>query len=425
MMQKGMRYHAFFAVAVILTFCVPPLCPQERAEGINPDKKITSIEINGLKRTKLHIAMYPLEKFLGRDRSNLDLNEVHAAVVETGILEPLEIELVDAGDALTLRIEVKEKWSVFPVPLVLANSGEVSFGLFFADTNAFGLRDMAALGGIYGNLGRMAVALYQHTPNRKGQIGWGTFFMYGRQEREDVDRDENRHRLYTADQFSVTASLNYPFAEYFSASFSLSFTDISLIEDLGDLNRPDSGARLLGFSPGFSIKDSRWDGFLLSRRSVSLSYGYNLALSGLSYHEAQLTSIYEQPLLPGFRFNFRSGLSWKFEAGSDTDSLYEEGPQRAQVDILPPKFSAMRYAGFSAGLEKYLFKVSWGTLSLMGAWQCVFSDGPISGVEFDHGPSVGTRFYLSSLALPAFGAGLAYNMNSGLFQFAFSLGMGF
>ena len=420
-----MKFNAFFTAVVFLTFCGLPLCPQENSGGITSAGKVTAIEINGLKRTRLHIARYPLEKFLGRDGSTLDLNEVRAAVIETGILEPLEIELVEAGDVLTLRIEVKEKWSVFPVPLVLANSGEVSFGLFFADTNAFGLRDTAALGGIYGNLGRMAVALYQHTPNRKGQPGWGTFFMYGRQEREDVDKDENAHRLYTADQLSATASLNYPFTEYFSGSFSLSFTDISLIEDPRDLNRPDSGARLLGFSPGLSIKDSQWDGFLLSRRSVSLSYGYNLALSGLSHHEAQLTSIYEQPLIPGFRFNFRSGLSWKSEAGPDTDSLYEEGPQRAQVDILPPKFSAMRYAGFSAGLEKYLFKVSWGTLSLMGAWQCVFSDGPISGVEFDHGPSVGTRFYLSSLALPAFGAGLAYNMNSGLFQFAFSIGMGF
>jgi len=419
-----MRHNAFAAVAVFLTLCSPPLCPQEKTGEGNPAGNVAAIEISGLKRTKQHIAMYSLEKFLGRDGSTLDLNEVHAAVIETGILEPLEIGLIENGDSLTLHIEVKEKWSVFPVPLVLVNSGEVSFGLFFADTNAFGLRDTAALGGIYGNSGGMAVVMYQHTPNRRGQPGWGTFFMYGRHEREDVDRDENRHRLYTTDQLSFTAALNYPFTEYFSGSLSLSLKDISLKENTGDLNLPDSGARLLGFSPGLSIKDSRWDGFLLSRRSLSLSYGYNLALIGPSYHEVQLTCIYEQPLIPGFRFNFHSGLSWKSRAGSGADSLYEEGPQRAQVDILPPQFSARNYAGFSAGLEKHLFKVNWGTLSVMGAWQCVFSDGPISGLEFDHGPSVGTRFYLSSLALPAFGAGLAYNMSSGLFQFAFNIGMG-
>ena len=249
--------------------------------------------------------------------------------------------------------------------------------------------------------------------------------MYGRHEREDVDRDENTHRLYTADRLGFSAGLNYPFTEYFSGSLSLSFTDIALKENPGDLNRPDSGARHMGISPSLSIRDSLWDGFLLSSRSVSLSYGYKLALIGPSYHEAQLTCIYEKPLLPGFRFNFRSGLSWRSLVTSGDASLYEEGPQRAQVDILPPNYSARNYAGFSAGLEKHLFKVSWGTLSVMGAWQCVFSDGPISGLEFDHGPSVGTRFYLSSLALPAFGAGLAYNMNSGLFQFAFNIGMGF
>jgi hypothetical protein len=95
------------------------------------------------------------------------------------------------------------------------------------------------------------------------------------------------------------------------------------------------------------------------------------------------------------------------------------------VSILPRDFSARHYAGFSAGLEKHIYKAAWGTLSVQGSWQGVFSDGPVSGFEFNHGPALGVLFYLSRVAIPAIGGGAAYNMKSGLFQAAFSVGMAF
>jgi hypothetical protein len=115
----------------------------------------------------------------------------------------------------------------------------------------------------------------------------------------------------------------------------------------------------------------------------------------------------------------KSGAVWK----SSTDPLYEGGPSSAQVDILPGDFAARNYAGLSAGLEKYIVSFRWGTLSVLGSWQLVFSQGLISGDEFDHGPSAGIRLYLSRIAIPAVGFGAAYNMNSGLFQLTFSIGM--
>jgi len=420
MMLKKFR----FCAAVFLVLRIPLLFAQESAEQENlVSGTITSIEIGGLKRTKPHIARYPLEQFLGRDAETLDLNEVHAAVKDTGVLEPVTVELAETEDGLALRVNVQEKWSFFPVPLVMGGSGEANYGLFLADTNAFGLRDQAAVGGIYGSSGLMAVALYNHTPNRKGSAGWNTAFMYNRQENEDVDSNEHLHRRYTADKFRFSLGLYYPFTGLISGSASLSYANVILRDSDDAINQPEGSVAHIIFSPGFALRSSSWDGYLLSQRTLSLGYTYNFALAGASFHEVHFRGVYEQSLIPGFRVNVRSGAVW--ESGSDP--LFEDGPNRAQVDILPWKFSARHYAGFSAGLEKYLLKTKWGTLSALGSWQCVFSQGPLSDnkVEFNHGPSGGIRFYLSRIAIPALGMGLAYNMTTGIYQFSFSVGIGF
>ena len=435
-LQRRLKYFSFCLLFVFIYVISGPLLfsqnntggelhlteevPLAPAAGSGP---ITSIEVIGLKRTKPHIAKLPLEKFLGREASSLDPNEVQAAVKDTGILEPLEVGFVESSDGIILRVTVLEKWTVFPVPLVIAGSGGSNFGFFLLDSNAFGLRDAAVLGGMYGTSGVSAIAMYQHTPNSSGWPGWNSFFMYSRRENKNEDNEEEVHRRYSADQIRVSLGLQYPITGFLASSMSVSFSDISLRKKSDDLNPPGEGARFLSFSPGLSLRSSSWDGYLLSQKSLALGYTFNRAFSGFFWNETYARGVFEQPIIPGFRIVLRSGAVWKSEADPDVDPLFEDGPQRAQVDILPRNFSARNYAGFSGGLEKYLVKFNWGTLSVFGAWQCVFSHGLISGSEFDNGPSGGIRLYLSRLALPALGTGLAYNMNSKLYQFTFSMGM--
>ncbi|MCL1813295.1 MAG: hypothetical protein FWG29_07220 [Treponema sp.] len=419
--QKGrVQYNCsrpvFFAFAIFLVFCIYPLYSQDEND---PSGYISSIDIIGLRRTKNHVAHYPLEKYIGREASSLDLNEVYATVKDTGILELVSAELIETEEGIVLRLIVKEKWALFPVPLVLAGSGGSNFGFFLVDRNAFGLMDQAVIGGMYGTGGITAVAMYNHAPNQKGQPGWNSLFMYGRREREDQDKDEKTQRLYTTDQLRFSFGLYYPFTGHFTGSAALSFSHISLQKK--DINPPPDGAMLLGFTPGVSLRSSDWDGYLLSQQSLSLTYHYNFAIQGTSYHQMELRAVYEKSIIPGFRLAVKGGAVWT----PGSDPLNEGGPQRAQVDILPRNFSARHYAGFSAGLEKHLVKFQMGALSVLGLWQCVYSDGPISGNEFDYGPSGGLRFYLSQLALPAMGANVAYNLNSGLYQFSFYLGMDF
>ncbi|GHU82320.1 hypothetical protein FACS189468_6390 [Spirochaetia bacterium] len=390
----------------------------DTGEGI-----ITGVSVLGLKRTKPHIAEYPLRKFIGREAADLDIDEVRAAVIDTGILEPLSVEIGDApsGEGKLLLVTVAEKWSIFPLPLVMVGSGGSSFGLFFLDANAFGLNDKFALGAMYGQQEWMGMLMYQNTPDREGVPGWNVTAMFNRKENQDVDRQNRVLRSYNADLIRAGLGISYPFTEYLSGSMNVSFSEIILRESDTALLAPAKGARVLNFSPAVSIRDSDWDGYLLSQRSASLTYTYGLGLIGASTHSVRFQGVFEQSLVPGFRVNVRSGALYNPLA----DSLAESGPQAAQVDILPRNFSARNYAGLSLGLEKYLLKFSQGTLSVLASYQVVYSQGPLSGDEFDHGVSGGIRFFLSKFAFPALGLGVAYNLSAAYFQYSFTMGMSF
>jgi hypothetical protein len=376
---------------------------------------ITSVEVRGLKRTRTKVTDYALEKFIGRDAGSLDINEVKAAVLDTGVLNPVSVEFLPEDGRLLVYVE--EKWSFFPFPLIMINSGETNFGLFLADTNAFGLRDQAAVGGMYGSDEWMGMVLYRNTPERDNFPGWNTAFMYSRQQKEDQNKKEQTLRSYEASFLQASFGFEYPLTRKLNLSLTFSFIDIQILDSV--FNAPEEGSRNIGISPGIAFRSSSWDGYLLSERSLSLSYGYMPAFVGSLFHKLDMRFVFAVPIVPGFLVSIKGDANASIGAGR----VFEDSPRG--VDILPAQFSALHYAGAQAGLEKYLFKARMGTLSAFASWQAVFSSGSLSGETFDHGPAGGIRFYLSRIAIPALGFTVAYNMTTSLPQFSFSLGVGF
>jgi outer membrane protein assembly factor BamA len=304
---------------------------------------ITSIEVTGLKRTKAKVTDYALEKFIGRDAESPGIiNEVKAVIIDTGVLEPVSVELLPEPGGVRLRVSVEEKWSLFPVPLIMVNSGGTNFGLFLADTNAFGLRDQAAVGGMYGADGWMGVALYRNTPERDNFPGWNTVFVYSSRKKEDQNKKEQTLRSYEATLLRASFGLEYPVTGKLNLLFVFSFTEIAVSNPT--LDAPEQGNRSVGFSPGIAYRSSKWDGYLLSERSLSLSYGYMPAFVGSSFHELDMRFVFTIPVVPGFLASLKGGANIKPGAGK----VFEDGPRG--IDILPAKFSTLHYAGALAGV---------------------------------------------------------------------------
>jgi opacity protein-like surface antigen len=265
-------------------------------------------------------------------------------------------------------------------------------------------------------------ALYMAPPNEAGAFGWNLIFLYSQEERRDSDQKNNTLRRFNSASITAGTGLQYQFTEAISAGFSLSYLDRMLRDTEDPLMAPASGARVLRPGAEVSARNSSWDGYLLSEQSAAFGYNFGLGLEDSpSFHAVSLRGVYEKSLLPGFRINSRFGALYK----PDAPLLFESGPDAAQVNILPRSYSALHYAGLSLGLEKFLFRFPFGTVSVLGSWQMVYSQGPLLENKnmFDYGVLGSLSFYMSRIAIPAIGAGVSYNIPADFFQFSFMIGM--
>jgi hypothetical protein len=386
---------------------------------------ITSISISGLKRTRLSTAERPLKKFIGIEADKLDTNEVLAAIINTGILEPVSVEIQETEPGKrVLTVTVQEKWSIFPVPVFIASTEGISAGGAIYDANAFGLNDKLFLAGLYFTGSWLVAGGYMHAPPGGRIPGWSAMGSFSRENREDRDQRYNVLRSFELDTIAFRAGLNSHLLEnsdLLSFSAYVSYEGKILRNQEKAQNGPDEGLHMFSTGVGLSLGKNSWDGYFLSQEEVSLRYGFNVSHTGDYFHALQFRAAWDKSLIPGFRVKVRTGIV--FEPGVPV--LFESSPFASQVAILPRDFTARHYVGASAGLEKYLFKISMGTFSVSAAYQAVYSHGSILEGSFDHGVTGTLSFYLSRLALPAVGVGFAYNVKENYFQGAFSIGMSF
>jgi hypothetical protein len=408
-----------------------PIFAQNPAAGDDAEAsgRITAVSVSGLKRTRPHVAEQALQKFIGREAADLDLNEVKAAILDTRILDPVSVEIADAeagngSPGKLIKAVVREKWSIFPVPIAFFGSGGMGIGAAFYDANAFGLNHQAAIVGTYRAPGWMIMGMYNTTPGqglhgRPGKPGWSGSVFFSRDERRDGDQNDKTLREFNADSLNSSAAAIFRFTDTLGGSLRIGYNNRMLQDRADPILPPESGGQVLRFGPEFSARRSSWDGYLLSEESASLSYAYMQGIDSPSYNSLQFRGTWQKSIVPGFRADIRTGLVYEPEV----PVLFESSPERSAVGILPKSFSAQHYAGLSLGLEKYLYQFSLGTLSLLASWQMVYSHGSILENQFDYGIATSVSLYLSKLAIPAVGAGVAYNIDKDYFQFSFSMGM--
>ncbi|MCL1993556.1 MAG: BamA/TamA family outer membrane protein [Spirochaetes bacterium] len=384
------------------------------------DGTVVGVEVTGLRRTREHIILYPLQRFVGMPAAEIDFAEVRGAVLDTGVLDTVSEELVQTEDGLILYVTVWEMWSIFPAPVFfMTGGGDFNFGFFFADANAFGARHMMVLGGMYGTFGWMGMTLFQYRPTRSGLPELLFLTIYQDSDVRNLDRYETVHRRYSTSSLRFLFGIEQPLSENLSVFFNTRLNHLTIREDEASFNHPQSGATHLRFNPGVSLQTRSRDAYFLSVQGLSLGYYYNWGIPGNSFHEVEFQGVFERPIAYRLRWSIRSGAVWR----SGSDPLAEDGPQSAQVHILPGRFSAMHYAGLSLGMERVIARFNWGFFTVLGSMQSVFSYGPIGGRQFDWGPTGELRMYLTRLPLPAFGLNTAYNVSSRRFQLSITVGM--
>jgi hypothetical protein len=397
-----------------------------RAAGI-----ITSVEVSGLKRTKQQVTDKALQKYIGQEAAEVNLNDVRASIMELGILEAEEVELKAGENGAVLAVAVSEKVSLLPLPFFMTNSeGKIMAGIIIMDMNAFGINDKLYAGGLYFTGGATAMAMYAHNTRGKYLSGWSLNGNYSRSETELTDQGQGyytgssghfktrlTHR-YSSDSAGARFTLSWTLPGQFAATTSLGFDDKMLRKSNNDFEPPEKSGMGITLSPALSYAKSEFDGYLMSRQTASLRYSFSAGINYDNIHQLNLRGAFEKPLVPGFKAVLQAaGL-----ISPHTTLLFADTPQIAP--ILPGGFSVFHYAGASAGFEKYIFKIKYGTLSFLANYQLIETKGPDFGWQLDHGVSTGIIFYLSRIAIPALNINMNYNVRRNYFSFSFSLGMG-
>jgi hypothetical protein len=412
---------------VLFLAALVPLCGGETDDSYQ--SRIVKIEIEGLRRTKPFVLDKYLNKYLGMKSGDIDLNDVNASIIDTGILEPVRIEIKrgEAGDILFITVD--EKITIIPLPFFFAGTDGLTAGFGFMDANFLGINDKLILAALYSAERWLAFASFAHTPQHAYLPGWGVGGSFSQSQTENTNQKKEVYRRYKNNRASFFTSVNYSLNEFAASNLRFSFTNISLFEDGDDLNAPDGGVSAAGMRPGVSLKQSEWDGYFLSNQNLSIGYDMVFILGGESAfywgegstaQHLQVQAVYEKPIIPGFRVKLKASAAYS----PFSIDLFEISPSEI-ADILPKGFTASHYAGAQIGLEKYIYKWKAGTLSLTAAYEAVLSQGPVLDDQFDHGFAAAIVFYVSKLAIPAVGLGVCYNVRADYLQSYFTIGMSF
>jgi hypothetical protein len=376
---------------------------------------VQDIAVSGLKRTKPLVAERLLEKFRGLRPEDINENDVRAAIIESGVLDPERIEFLphDGDGNYTLHAVVVEKMSFLPIPLFLTGSSGWMLGLALADMNAFGQRDSIVLAGIYSADSWFAMVMYAHP----GIVAEKPGFMLGGSYSRNEFKASNAYgdSLFSIEraEASASAGISYQFSRLWDSSLTLGYS----YSEIESLNRIDHSVTA---RPQIGVHRNTWDGYLLNQNSASLGYEIQVFPDTVKHRLSALFN-YDKSIVSGFRFSAKGGTVWTPEA----DIFTETAPDAVNITIMTGNFRAMNMAGLYAGLEKSLFRVNAGTLAILAAYQVLASRSLSDGDSFDHGPFAGIQFYLRRIAIPAVGLGVSYNLVRETSQWSFSIGMRF
>ncbi|GMO66808.1 MAG: hypothetical protein Ta2A_15100 [Treponemataceae bacterium] len=394
-------------VASLFVMYAAVFCAQVNAANIE------SVRIEGLKRTKERVVLPHFAKFIGIEENALNTDEVWAAVIDTGTLDPVAVTVTNA----VLVIQVKEKWAIFPLPLVIWNSSSGwTFGGAFMDSNAFGIQDQAVIVGMgsSGAKNLMFMGMYNHRAQRLVQKtfpGWRLMGSYAKSENKYVDQNNHAYHVSENQGYMLGAAVNYPITELFSTEFGFDFR-----------HNLTSGEFDFVLTPSASFRLTSWDGYFLNETSAAFNYEAHLQTALGFTNIFKLDAAVNVPLAKRLRFLAKTGLGLTINGNTRT----QLSSSTARVNILPSDFVADNYAGAVAGLEVALWPTKFGTWAFFTTYQAVFSKGQVlRGVQFDHGVTAAVQLYLKTVTIPAVGGGVSYNVDKDYFQGFFSIGMSF
>lgn len=403
---------------------------EEKSESA---KKIGAIKFSGLKKTKEKYLLRLLKDFEGKEASEENLKEIEGALMREQLFEKIAIKSSDEDESVNLEIEVKEKLSFLPLPFGAVSNGSPMIGAFLMDTNAFGVKDVFVLGGLYSPSTLSGFALYSKSAVDITHPGFSVSLSAAKSKSKIADENENELFEYKHKSFGGSLSLHEKLSKYVTLNIGSAYLHM----DADDIDEEYASwgeehfaiERLQSISPNVSLAvgTTDWNGIFLSQKS----FGIGGALLFTDYDEgegwkksksASAKIVFQQPLLSEkLRFLLSSSAYWS----ADAPITARQGGSAADVTILAENYSTDKIVGGNTGIEYALFTTKIGTFSGYALYECALSNNFSDEAVFSQGAHGGMKLYLSKIAIPALSFGLSYNASQKFWNTSFAFGMQF
>jgi len=395
------------------------------ASFLSAEATIKEINFIGLKRTKESAALQiirPVEtgQIFREDTEEIIIQELR----ESGIFNPeITIDSRIAGQDVFINVYVKDKWTLIPIPIFsYSQNGSWRAGALAIEGNFLGYYKTLGLGLFFGSEGWSLLNFYSDNLFLDTDLIFTSALNLGLNETVDENVQEKTIRKYQVDEIGVGLSLEYPVTEEFSLKAGWRYdrsalrTGSTVPSEFPDLNST-------GISSEVKWKDIYYDIPYRYGLLASLNYGWNWGF-GETPDYPRVQSRLNWGVNPAWdhllSFTVRGGWSNHVPV----QKQFRLGGFSGTLTLPSGRIAADRFISSAAVYNIPLWQFPGGTLSMKGFYEAGFYQSDLIEQTLFHGPGTGIEIFINNLAIPAIQMNIAWNLETGRYQFSAGIGTG-
>lgn len=383
-------------------------------------KVLGKIAIRGLARTRESVILQYVPVRAGDKIDDLDLDQLRVYLDRLRIFSQVTIRLNEADEEspcrahCTLLIEVKEKWSLYPIPVYVKYRDTEIGGAFLVESNAMGENKGVALGGLISNRGWQGLVGFTDPHIRYTHFTTTLRYLTGRVFIEDATAAGNIIRSYTLMRHDIQSATGYQTRSGFFAGVLAGYRSAELTEP-----QPLASSSAMNLGVRFKYSSVTPRDFFQSGLESQLDLEKGLVFAGEDLHVISSANAWHTKTAKHQFLSVLFSLQYSHYPQVLEQRLGGWQGTRTLPALLVP---ADQFAVAALNYQYGFLKLSWVTFSAL-----VFVDAGIARRDTEApirfwGPGAGMRMYLREITVPALGIDIARDMLSEQIQLSFFIG---
>lgn len=402
-------------------FCVSILIFAPAAAFPDCEHGYLEVEIIGNSKTKTR-TIKRLAKLEGEcvPPEGVNAERIRQDLLNSHLFSRVEVEVNAEKDVTRVRIIVKDKWTIIPVPVLYTSGEQSGGGMMILESNLLGRKKMLMGGVFFGTRGNRYEGIYID------DAVWGSkwilvirpLFM----ERILLRYDDEKEVYAYKDDFNlIFGILGYKITDHIAPAVGLvyRYRDLSETEDYP---APRNERSTAGAMCNLKLSYTKFVDYYDKGFSGVFTFEHSLREFGADtiYGHFQATFEFVYPISIVLSRTFLEG-GWSVGEDVGITNYYRLGGEYGYRGIPETGLWVSDYVVFSQQFEQVLYRMKLGTFTIAEFSDNVFTheDDP---VQIYYSVGVGLRAYLKEIAIPAVGVDAGYSLRNGAWHISAYVG---